>query len=57
MAILDSRAMTPPTGAGLAIDSSGNLYVTGCRGQRIREASEGIVSAVTGNGSPPGRAN
>jgi sugar lactone lactonase YvrE len=43
----------PSFPAGLAIDSTGNLYIADTQNQRIRKvASDGTISTVAGTGSP-----
>ncbi len=37
---------------GVAVDLAGNLYIADQANQRIRKVSGGIVTTVTGNGSP-----
>ena len=38
--------------AGIAVDASGNLYITDQRNSRIREVSSGVIATVAGNGAP-----
>ncbi len=37
--------------AGLAVDSSGNLYIVDANNQRIRKVSSGVITTVAGNGA------
>lgn len=36
--------------SGVAVDGSGNLYVTDCTGHRIRKIQGGFVSTLAGSG-------
>jgi uncharacterized protein (TIGR03437 family) len=54
----------PATGAqlnapgGVAVDSSGNLYIADANNSRVRMVSNGVISTVAGNGTPfPGGDN
>ena len=38
--------------AGLAVDSAGNLYIADGYNYRIREVSNGVITALAGNGTP-----
>jgi sugar lactone lactonase YvrE len=38
--------------SGLAVDSAGNLYFADGANYRIREVSNGVITTVTGNGTP-----
>jgi len=40
------------TGAGLAVDSAGNLYISDAGNNRIRKVSNGVITTVAGNGTP-----
>jgi len=37
---------------GIAVDSAGNLYVAEFHSSRIRKVSNGVITTVTGNGTP-----
>jgi sugar lactone lactonase YvrE len=37
---------------GLAVDSSGNLYIADTRNHRIRKLSGGTITTIAGNGTP-----
>ncbi|HMD69739.1 MAG TPA: hypothetical protein VKF41_00265 [Bryobacteraceae bacterium] len=37
---------------GIAVDSAGNLYIAEFNSSRIRKVSGGVISTVTGNGTP-----
>jgi len=38
--------------AGVAVDSSGNLYIADAFNYRIRKVSNGVIATVAGNGTP-----
>ena len=40
------------TGGGIAVDSSGNLYIADTYNNRIRKVSNGVITTVVGNGQP-----
>jgi len=44
-----SAQLDPPI--GVAVDSAGNLYVADNNSQRIRKVSNGVITAVAGNGT------
>jgi uncharacterized protein (TIGR03437 family) len=37
---------------GVAVDSSGNMYISDGRNERIRKVSNGVITTVAGNGTP-----
>ena len=37
---------------GVAVDSSGNLYIADTYDYRIRKVSNGVITTVAGNGTP-----
>ena len=38
--------------AGIAVDSSGNLYIADSANQRVRKVSNGVITTIAGNGTP-----